>query len=68
MGNHFVTIEEISRLTGFPVRSIYQFVHENDIPFYKKRRRLRFVESEVIGWMREGKRKPRTKRAPAKTE
>lgn len=50
-------IEEIEKLTGYTKNTIYGYCRENKIPHHKKNGRLFFFKSEIIDWIKEGKRK-----------
>ncbi len=50
-------IEEIEKLTGYTKNTIYGYCRENKIPHHKKNGRLFFFKSEIINWIKEGKRK-----------
>jgi predicted DNA-binding transcriptional regulator AlpA len=47
MPEPYLSIEQVSQLTGIPVKSIYQ----NDMPRHKKYRSLLFKWSEVSAWI-----------------
>lgn len=50
-------IEEIEKLTGYTRNTLYGYCRENKIPHHKKNGRLFFFKSEIIDWIKEGKRK-----------
>lgn len=51
----FLTIEETSALIHLSKFTIYGLVHKNKIPFHKRGRRLYFLKSEIIEWLKMGK-------------
>ncbi len=50
----FLTIEELSDLIGYKKTSIYGLVQKDKIPYHKKGK-LFFLKSEIITWLKEGK-------------
>jgi len=56
-----ISIDEVSRLTGYAKNSIYQYVHQGTIPYHKAEhggRKLIFVRAEIENWIKG--RKPET--------
>lgn len=51
----FLTIEEVAKLISLSKYTIYGLVHKNRIPYHKKSRRLRFLKSEILDWLKSGK-------------
>jgi excisionase family DNA binding protein len=52
-----LNIKEVSKLTELSVPTLYGYVQRNEMPCYKKGNRLKFFKSEIIDWIKEGKRK-----------
>ncbi|MBT2163524.1 helix-turn-helix domain-containing protein [Zobellia barbeyronii] len=51
-----IDVDEVSNITGKRVPTIYGYVYRNDIPHSKKGNKLYFFRSEIIEWIRAGKR------------
>lgn len=51
------SIDEIEKLTGYTKPTLYGYCQKNKIPHHKKNGRLFFFKSEIIEWIKEGKRK-----------
>lgn len=51
---HYLTIEELGKLIGYKKTSIYGLVQKNKIPYHKKGK-LFFLKSEIMEWLKEGK-------------
>ncbi|MBQ3799621.1 MAG: helix-turn-helix domain-containing protein [Treponema sp.] len=54
-----VSIARVAEITGYSRGYLYVLVHEKKIPFHKRgaaggKSRLRFYESEINAWVREG--------------
>ena len=54
--NSFLTIEEVAGLIHLSKYTIYSLVHKNTIPYHKRGRRLYFLKSEILTWLKNGKR------------
>jgi len=52
-----IHIEEVVKLTGLTKPTIYAYCQRNEIPYQKKGNRLFFFKSEIIKWIKTGKRK-----------
>lgn len=52
-----LNIEDVAGLLGLSVQTIYGYVAENSIPFYKPKKRLYFLKEEIVLWMQEHKEK-----------
>jgi len=52
-----ISINEVAKLTSLTKSTIYVYVQRNFIPFYKKGSRLKFFKSEIIEWIKTGKKK-----------
>ena len=50
-----LTINELAELLSMTKGSIYGLVHKNAIPYHKKGK-LYFLKSEIIDWIKSGKR------------
>lgn len=51
-----LTIDELAELLSMTKGSIYGLVHKNAIPYHKKGK-LYFLKSEILDWIKSGKRK-----------
>lgn len=51
----FMNIEETSKLIDLSVSTVYGLVHKNKIPYHKKGKRLYFLKSEILDWIKSGK-------------
>ncbi|OMP30075.1 helix-turn-helix domain-containing protein [Mangrovimonas sp. DI 80] len=54
-----LTVNEAAKLIKLSKSTIYGLVHKNEIPYCKKGKRLYFQKSELIDWIREGRRTPK---------
>ena len=52
-----LTIQEASTVIHLSVPTLYGLVHNKQIPFCKKSKRLYFSKKELILWVREGRKK-----------
>lgn len=52
-----LTINETANFLHLAVPTIYGMVSKREIPFNKKRGRLYFLKSELIDWIKEGRKK-----------
>lgn len=50
-------IKDIAGLTSLSVPTIYGYCQKNEIPHHKKGNRLYFFKSEIIDWIKTGRRK-----------
>ncbi|SOC81556.1 transcriptional regulator, AlpA family [Salinimicrobium sediminis] len=50
----YLTIEELGKLIGYKKTSIYGLVQKNKIPYHKKGK-LFFLKSEILEWLKAGK-------------
>ena len=50
----YLTIEELGKLIGYKKTSIYGLVQKNKIPYHKKGK-LFFLKSEIMEWLKSGK-------------
>ena len=51
-----ITIQEASELTKLAVPTIYGLVHKRKIPSYRRGKRLYFLKSELLAWIKAGRR------------
>ncbi|MCF6142340.1 helix-turn-helix domain-containing protein [Flavobacterium sp. K77] len=51
----FMNIEETAKLIDLSVSTVYGLVHKNKIFFHKKGKRLYFLKSEILDWIKSGK-------------
>lgn len=51
----FVNIDETSKLIDLSKPTVYGLVHQNKIPYHKKGKRLYFLKSEILDWIKSGK-------------
>ena len=56
MEKRYISIEEASEYTGYPINTLYSLVHQRRIPHSKRVRRLRFDRQALDEWMQEGER------------
>jgi excisionase family DNA binding protein len=54
-----LTIEELAEFISMTKGSIYGLVHKNAIPYHKKGK-LYFLKSEIIDWIKSGKRETKS--------
>ncbi|MFC4633358.1 helix-turn-helix domain-containing protein [Dokdonia ponticola] len=54
-----LTIDELVKLINMTKGSIYGLVHKNAIPYHKKGK-LYFLKSEILEWIKSGKRETKT--------
>lgn len=55
--NNPMNIQEVAKLTGLSVPTIYGYCQRKEIPFSKKGNRNYFFRSEIIEWIKSGKQK-----------
>lgn len=51
----FMNIDETSKLIDLTKPTVYGLVHQNNIPYHKKGKRLYFLKSEILAWLKSGK-------------
>ena len=51
----FMNIKENAKFIDLSVPTVYGLVHQNKIPFHKKGKRLYFLKSEILAWLKSGK-------------
>lgn len=52
-----LTVKEAAEILHLSVPTIYGYVSRNEIPFSKKGKRLYFSKSELIEWIKQGRKK-----------
>lgn len=52
-----LTITEASELLSLTTPTLYGLVHKNTIPYSKKSKRLYFSKTELLDWIKSGRRK-----------
>lgn len=55
--DRLLNIQEVAQLLSLSVQTIYVRSSKNEIPCMKKGKRLYFYESEILEWVKKGKRK-----------
>jgi len=55
--DQLLTIKEAAQVLHLSVPTIYGYVSRNEIPFSKKGKRLYFSKSELIEWIKKGRKK-----------
>ncbi len=48
----FLNVREAARFLGVSPKSLYSWVSQRSVPYRKARRRLLFLESELVEWTR----------------
>ena len=51
----FMNIDETAKLIDLSKPTVYGLVHQNNIPYHKKGKRLYFLKSEILAWLKSGK-------------
>lgn len=51
----FMSITDTSKLIDLTKPTVYGLVHQNKIPYHKKGKRLYFLKSEILAWLKSGK-------------
>lgn len=52
-----LTIQQVGQLIKLSVPTLYGYVSRNEIPFFKKGKRLYFSEKKLINWGKTGRKK-----------
>ena len=52
--DEWLTVRQVSSEYGYSLSTIYKFTHNNVIPHYKERGRLKFKRTEVDEWVKRG--------------
>ena len=50
----FLSIDQASKIVNLSKATIYGLTHKNAIPFYKNGKRLHFLKSELLTWVKNG--------------
>ena len=58
----FFTIEEVSDYLNLAKQTVYGLVSRGEIPYIKKGNRLYFLRSEILDWLRQGRRPTRSEK------
>lgn len=53
--NEFLSIDETAKLIKLTKPTVYGLVNKKNIPFHKKGKRLYFLKSEILDWIKGGK-------------
>ncbi len=56
----FLSIDEVAKFIKLTKPTVYGLVHQKNIPFHKKGKRLYFLKSEILNWIKEGKSKTKS--------
>ena len=51
----FVCIDETVKMVHLSKATIYGLTHRKEIPFHKRGKRLYFLKSEILDWIKSGK-------------
>ncbi len=51
-----ITISEAAALTNLAVATLYGLTHRRKIPSYRQGKRLYFLKSELLAWIKSGRR------------
>jgi excisionase family DNA binding protein len=52
----FLSIDETAKIINLSKATVYGLTHRKEIPFHKRGKRLYFLESEILQWIKSGKR------------
>ncbi len=50
----FLSIDEAAKILNLSKATIYGFTHKKEIPFHKNGKRLYFLKSEILHWVKNG--------------
>ena len=50
----FLNIDQAAKIVNLSKATIYGLTHKNAIPFYKNGKRLHFLKSEILSWVKNG--------------
>lgn len=53
--DHPMDIDETSKMIHLAKPTIYGLTHRNSIPFHKQGKKLYFLKSEIMDWIKNGK-------------
>ena len=51
----WLSLRDVSVYTGYKAPTLYKYVQEKKIPYYKRNGKLMFLKSDIDSWMNEGK-------------
>jgi excisionase family DNA binding protein len=55
--NNPINIQEVAKLTGLSVPTLYGYCQRGEIPYNKKGNRNYFFRNEIIDWLKQGRKK-----------
>ena len=58
--NEIFTVHETADFLNLKVQTVYKMVSKGEIPVMKRSKRLYFSKSNLLAWLREGKRNPKS--------
>lgn len=53
----FLTVKETAEFLNLAVPTIYGLIHDRQIPFNKRTKRIYFLKSDLVEWIKAGRRK-----------
>ncbi|WP_348811088.1 helix-turn-helix domain-containing protein [Flavobacterium maritimum] len=56
----FLSIDETAKIINLSKATIYGLTHQKEIPFHKRGKRLYFLKSEILQWIKSGKRESKS--------
>ena len=56
----YLSIEDVAKIIHLSKATIYGLTHQNKIPFLKKGKRLYFLKSEILDWVKSGKKESKS--------
>ncbi|MFV8441866.1 helix-turn-helix domain-containing protein [Flavobacterium sp. LB2P44] len=56
----FLSIDETAKIINLSKATIYGLTHQKEIPFHKRGKRLYFLKSEILQWIKNGKRESKS--------
>jgi DNA binding domain, excisionase family len=56
--NDLLTVQEVAQILNVSDETVYRMVRENQIPYSKIRRQIRFLSWEINNWLESNKSKP----------
>lgn len=64
--DHFIDINQLSEFLNVKPATIYSWIHEERIPYYKINRLVRFNLKEIVEWLEKKKYRGNAKLVPLK--
>ena len=55
-----ISIDETVKIINLSKATIYGLTHRKEIPFHKRGKRLYFIKSEILQWIKSGKRETKS--------